>query len=82
MLGRSIVQDFSTYIQDEIPSGAVNGVNDLFTLAQVPIINTLSVYLNGLKITLDVDYVINGSELTISPAPDAGDLISCEYNYL
>ncbi|MDX1372241.1 MAG: hypothetical protein R3321_07210, partial [Nitrososphaeraceae archaeon] len=64
------VQD-DDYIANEIPSGAIDSINDTFTLANTPIVGSVSVFLNGLHQApgSGLDYTISGSTITFSKAP-------------
>jgi hypothetical protein len=57
----------------EIPGGAINGVNNAFTTSSDYIINTLTVWKNGLLLTSGVDYTENhalpGFQMTVPPSP-------------
>lgn len=78
-------QDTSTglsntnFIDKETPSGAVNGVNTLFTLANTPVLGSEHVYLNGLLLDAGDDYTISGTVITLTPAPLTGEKIRVSY---
>ena len=65
----------------EIPTGVKDGVNTVFTLAEVPSIGSEHVYLNGLLQTLTSDYTIAGGVVTFVSAPISTDelVISSRY---
>lgn len=67
-------------INNETPSGSVNGVNVLFTTAYPYKNQTLSIYLNGSKLMLGVDYVLNvPQQFTLLTAPVSTDNLRIEY---
>lgn len=71
----------SNFVSKEVPSGAINGVNATFTLANVPVSGSEEVYLNG---QLQVpgaaeDYTISGAAITFVTAPLAGESIRVSY---
>lgn len=66
---------------EEIPSGVINGVNNTFTLAHTPMINTLKVYLNGLRLRSGKDYTLSGATLTMINIPYGVDEFTVDYNY-
>jgi hypothetical protein len=66
-------------IRRETPSGAINGTNTAFTIANTPVAGSEEVFLNGLLQTLADDYTISGSTITFAPAPTAGDVIRVNY---
>lgn len=66
---------------NEIPTGSINGVNMVFTLAHTPI-DQIMLYLNGQYMTPDEDYTISGVTITMASAPSVGDKIIVNYPYL
>ncbi len=71
-----------TFIDQETPSGTIDGTNGTFTLANQPNPSTsLTIYLNGLHLMLGVDYSFSGSTLTFFPAstPQPGDVLIADY---
>lgn len=73
------------YIVDEIPSGAIDGINATFTLANIPLTGKLMVFINGIKMEAGYssDYTISGNIITINAGaiPQTGDKISATYIY-
>lgn len=73
-----------SFSDSEIPAGLINGTNAAFTVANVPIpAASLTVYLNGLKMSQAVDYTLSGSTITFLAAsvPQTGDTLSCSYRF-
>ena len=72
--------DFATR---ETPTGAVDGVNVTFTLANTPTLGTEQVYWNGLLQDLGSgnDYTISGGTITFTSPPQVGDKIRVSYQY-
>lgn len=67
-------------VNGETPSGQINGINTLFTTSYPFRSNTLSVFLNGAKLILGVDYTLNiPQQFTLVTAPISGDLLRCDY---
>lgn len=68
-------------ITREQPSGAINGTNTSFTLANTPNLGSEQVFLNGslLNAGANSDYVIDGTTLTLTLAPQAGDVVLVNY---
>lgn len=60
-------------VWNEVPSGAVDGVNKVFTLAYTPnAAGKVLVFVNGILKERDAgeaDYVLNGSTITFGDAP-------------
>lgn len=71
----------SNFVDKETPSGALNGSNTTFTLANTPVAGSEHVYFNG--ILLDVgagnDYTISNAVITTLFAPTAADKIKVSY---
>ncbi|HTW65383.1 MAG TPA: hypothetical protein VME17_12230 [Bryobacteraceae bacterium] len=70
------------FVDQETPSGTVNGVNAAFTLSQTPSPSTsLIVYRNGVRQTVGVDYTVTGSAITFlsTLVPQTGDILLCSY---
>ncbi len=79
----SIAPGFAAHIVTrEVPSGTVDGVNTVFTLAFTPSpVGSESVFLNGLLQNAGGgnDYTISGSTITFNLAPTAGGVILVNY---
>jgi hypothetical protein len=71
----------SSFVTRETPAGTINGVNATFTLANTPIANTESVFLNGLlqEPGAGADYTISGATITMLNIPVAGDRLRVNY---
>ncbi len=66
-------------IVNETPSGLINSSNTAYTIANTPVTGKVTVFLNGLKQKLGVDYTISGTTLTMLFAPTTGDDLSINY---
>mgnify|MGYP001581853242 FL=1 len=67
-------------IDEEVPTGAINGVNTDFVLAHMPAPTaSLKVYLTGQKMKLTTDYTLSSKTITFLTAPLATDNITCDY---
>jgi hypothetical protein len=67
-------------VNNETPSGLVNSSNTLFTTAYPYKNQTLSVYLNGAKLSLTVDYVLLvPQQFQFVVPPMSGDIVRIEY---
>jgi hypothetical protein len=70
------------FVDQETPTGATNGANATFTLSQTPSPSaSLTVFLNGVRQTLGVDYTVTGTTITFLTAsiPQSGDILLCSY---
>jgi hypothetical protein len=71
-----------TEIINESPAGDIDGVNNVFILKYLPIINTEHIYLNGLLQVSgqDSDYVLIGNKLSFFYAPPENSIIKVDYH--
>lgn len=71
----------ANFVDKEVPSGAINGSNTTFTLANTPTSGTEHVYLNGLlqESGTGNDYTISGATITYLTAPLTGEKIRVSY---
>jgi hypothetical protein len=70
------------FIDQETPTGAVNGVNTAFSLSQTPAPSTsLALYRNGLRLSAGIDYNLSGSAITFltGAVPQTSDHLICSY---
>jgi hypothetical protein len=78
----SVVLPGVGFVDGETPTGAVNGVNTVFTLAQTPSPTTsLAVYRNGLRVKSVSNYTATGNSITFvaGSVPQTGDIVQCSY---
>ena len=68
-----------TYVDKEIPSGIIDGVNNSFVLNYTPIPGSEHIFLNGLLQDEDEDYIINYDTIIFNEAPLTGMKIRCSY---
>lgn len=75
----------ATFVENEVPSGTINGTNDTFTLANTPNSGTLALYANGLRLKSGSgnDYTISGDTITFltGAIPQTGDVLLADYQY-
>lgn len=70
----------SDFVNFEIPTGAINGTNKVFTLVNTPIVGTLHLKLNGQeKYIANSDYSLTGNTITFVDAPSTGAFLSVDY---
>lgn len=65
----------------ETPTGAINGTNAVFVLANSPYANSEQVFLNGMLLEPGAgnDYTISDKEITLAAAPLTGDRVKVTY---
>jgi hypothetical protein len=72
-------------VSQEAPSGSINGSNDVFTLAHVPLPGSLLVTRNGLAQDMGMDYNLNSTTGVITfvtaATPQSGDRVLAWYQY-
>jgi hypothetical protein len=72
--------DPANYIVREIPSGALNGTNTVFTLANTPVAGKEMVFRNGLLMDSGGwDYTISGNTITFNTPPSSTSRILVTY---
>jgi hypothetical protein len=77
-----VVNQGPGFVDGEIPSGPINGVNTVFTLANLPSPPaSLALYRNGLLLKDDMDYTLSGNVISFASAaaPQTGDALACSY---
>ncbi len=73
-----------SFADGEIPAGAVNGTNTVFTLASAPSpASSLELYRNGLLMLQGTDYQISTNTITffLASVPQTGDLLVASYRF-
>ena len=71
----------NNFVDKEIPSGSINGVNTVFVLANTPVNGSEHVYINGILMESGAgnDYTISGATITTLEALAAGEKIRVSY---
>ncbi len=71
----------SNFVDKEVPSGAINGSNAAYTLANTPTSGSEHVFLNGIlqESGSGNDYTISGTTLTMATAPLTGEKLVVSY---
>jgi len=73
--------------RNEVPSGVIDGVNAIFTLANTPVsAAVVTIILNGLNMKQGAsnDYVISGTTVTFQAGqiPQTGDNLLADYTHV
>jgi len=71
----------TTRVTMEVPTGSVDGTNNVFVLANEPISGTLALYVRGILQEPDIDYVITGQTVTMTLPPLSGSYIRAFYEH-
>lgn len=70
-------------IDDEIPSGDIDGANKVFTLAKAPNPeNSIELFLNGKLQIFDVDFTVYNKTITFITAPWKNSILKINYRYV
>lgn len=68
------------FIEDETPSGTVNGSNTDFVLGHDPNpTSSLKVFVNGMRMRITEDYTLSGRTISFVTAPPTNSIILCDY---
>lgn len=78
----SVSTGTGTEILNEKPQGVKDGSNKTFTLALTPSVNTIQLYLNGLRQSYIDDFTATGNTITFVYAPISTDKIIADYYVL
>jgi hypothetical protein len=69
------------FVDEEVPLGLINSINDTFTLVNTPVIGSVKIYLNGQRLTNGVDYTYVTNIITFTTIPFTGDGLIADYRY-
>ena len=77
------VSTSASFVDNEIPTGTINGVNAVFTLASTPVAGSVHLYKNGMRMTPGTgnDFTISGSTITFESGaiPLTNDTLLADY---
>jgi hypothetical protein len=65
----------------EVPAGAINCANTIFTLANTPAGMSLQLFYNGVLQNAPVNYSLSGTTITTNFVPQTGDSLAAFYRY-
>jgi hypothetical protein len=70
-----------TYSDAEVPGGTLDGMNNTFTLANTPLGSSLALFRNGVYLTANSDYTLNGTtiQFVAGALPQPGDTLIANY---
>ena len=75
----AFIQGSLSVIDNEIPTGTINGTNTTFTLAYTPMAGTLHLVRDGQELYVTDDYTISGATITMLEAPLTGSKLVAHY---
>ena len=80
---RAVGSGVSSFIDNQVPSGNVDGVNKSFSLSTVPSLggagSSLHLHRNGILQKAGTDFNLNGNIITFINAPLTGDMLLASY---
>lgn len=79
----SLISKRIRFIDDETPTGAINGTNTVFTISKAPEAGSLKVYRGGQRQRVSQDYTLSegNKKITFTVAPVVGEVILCDFRY-
>lgn len=80
--GGTTVSNGVNTVTGEVPAGAINGTNKIFTLVHTPVSGSVVLFLNGLQQTSGTDFTVSGNTITLVVAPNSGSTLTANYQYL
>lgn len=82
---QGIMPDFSgaTQAYQEVPTGIVDNINQIFKLKNIPIARSEKVYKNGILMRRNTDYLIADDTITFAndQVPQVGCSIAIDYRF-
>lgn len=78
--GAGVVANFA---DNEVPAGAIDGSNAVFTLLNAPVASSLKLYKNGMRLQEGNDFTLSGNSITYlaGQVPQVGDTHLADYRY-
>ena len=73
------IVDGDYFINNETPSGTVDGVNTSFTLANTPVTGSVRLFEGGRPLDTPADYSMSGNVITLTYAPPSGSYLRADY---
>jgi len=67
------------WIVNQIPTGAIDGSNLIFIVADLYYAGTMMVYLRNLRKTPGIDFTETATGFNFIEPPETGDVIICDY---
>ena len=69
------------FVDDETPTGLIDGMNTVFVLSKTPLTGSLKVYVNGQRVRVTEDYTFSGRIITFLTAPPTGSILLADFRY-
>ena len=68
-----------TPVENEVPSGAIDGANMTFTLANTAISGSVKLYYGLTRLMPTTHFSVSGATITMTFAPELGSTLLCDY---
>jgi hypothetical protein len=68
-------------VYNEIPAGDVDGINNIFVLAEIPYSNSLRLFVNGQLQVVGLNYTISDNVIAFVDAPISGQKVRAYYRF-
>lgn len=68
-----------TPVENETPTGTIDGSNKTFTLANTPKSGSVKLYRSGQRLKLNSDFTLSTATITMTNAPEVGENLLCDY---
>jgi hypothetical protein len=69
----------ASFVDNEVPSGTIDGLNDTFTIANTPIAGSFKLY-NAIRLKGGgEDYTLTGTTIVFVTPPELGSNLQCDY---
>lgn len=77
----AVVSATIKFVDEEIPAGAIDGTNTIFTIANEAIDGTVKLFVNGLRLRAGAanDFTVVGKTITMNFVPLVGDVLLVDY---
>lgn len=81
VLASALTAATPNFVGEEIPAGAIDGVNNTFNLAFAPVAGSLFLFLNGMKMIRGTAFTLAGNVITFLAGwiPQVGDSLEAYY---
>ncbi len=76
---RLLVSVSGNEVVDEEPSGAVDGTNPTFVLANTPVAGSVRLYEGGVRKRAIIDFSVSGDTITMTYNPPKGSYVTTDY---
>lgn len=75
------VESIATFVDEEVPTGTIDGTNKVFTLANTPKAGSVKLYLNGQRLNSigGNDFAVVDKVITMVDAPVVNDTLFADY---